>query len=146
MTLTDTGPLVALVDTGDDYNTVCEAQLPILSLPLVAPWPCFTEAMHLLNRAGGGAAQDELWEFVTRGFLIIHAPSEAEQARMRELMMKFRDTPMDLADAAVVAAAEALNAVRVFSIDSDFYVYRLADGTVLEVIPGPAAPRRKRRI
>ncbi len=34
MTLTGTGPLVALVDTGDDYNVSCEAQLRALSLPL----------------------------------------------------------------------------------------------------------------
>lgn len=145
MTLTDTGPLVALVDIGDGYNAACEAQLPSLSLPLVAPWPCFTEAMHLLNRAGGGSAQDELWALVTGGFLVIHAPNDTEQSRMRELMVKYRDTPMDLADAAVVAATEALSAIRVFSIDSDFYIYRLADGTALEVIPGPAASRKNRR-
>ena len=63
---------------------------------------------------------------------------------MRELMMKYRDTPMDLADAAVVAAAEALASTRVFSIDSDFYVYRLLNGVALEVMPGPAI-RQKRR-
>lgn len=77
MTLTDTGPLVALVDTGDAYNVSCEAQLRALSLPLVLPWPCFTEAMHLLNRAGGARGQDELWELVMDGFLVVHAPSDA---------------------------------------------------------------------
>lgn len=62
---------------------------------------------------------------------------------MRQLMVKYRDTPMDLADAAVVAA-EVLNAARVFSIDSDFYIYRLADGAALEVVPGPDHPRERR--
>ena len=138
MTLTDTGLLVALIDKGDDYHEACQAQLPGLSPPLVAPWPCFTEAMHLLNRADGHFAQQGLWELVTDNTLIIHASSLEEQARMRELMVKYSNVPMDLADAALVAAAEVLGAQRILSIDSDFYVYRLAGGTALEVVPGPA--------
>lgn len=145
MTLTDTGPLVGLIDEDDAYCASCTRILPTLTPPLVTPWPCFTEAMHLLFRAGGSAAQEKLWEYVTLGFLVIHAPSEAEQARMQQLMGKYRDTPMDLADASVVAAAEALGAASVFSIDSDFYVYRLANGTALEVLPGPHAATRKSR-
>ena len=94
--------------------------------------------MHLLNRADGHFAQQGLWELVTDNALIIHASSLEEQARMRELMIKYSNVPMDLADAALVAAAEVLGVQRVFSIDSDFYVYRLADGTALEVVPGPA--------
>ena len=51
------------------------------------------------------------------------------------LMEEYRDTPMDLADASVVAAAESRSLRRVFTVDSDFYVYRLKDGTALEVLP-----------
>ena len=49
-------------------------------------------------------------------------------------MEKYKDTPMDLADASLVAAAERLGLTRIFTVDSDFYVYRLADGTALEVV------------
>ncbi len=52
---------------------------------------------------------------------------------MRDLMATYRDAPMDLADASVVAAAEALSVRRVFTFDSHFYAYRLANGDVLEV-------------
>ena len=48
---------------------------------------------------------------------------------------------MDLADASLVALAETRGDGRVFSIDSDFYVCRLADGTALEVVPGPMPQR-----
>ena len=44
---------------------------------------------------------------------------------------------MDLADASLIAAAETLNLRQVFTIDTDFYIYRLSDGSALEVIPGP---------
>ena len=141
MTLTDTGPLVALIDKDDAYHAACTGFVLELPPPRVTPWPCFTEAMHLLNRAGSRPAQEKLWVYVSIGALKIHASSE-EQTRMRELMARYGNVPMDLADAALVAAAEVLDARRVFSIDSDFYIYRLADGTSLEVVPGPRRERR----
>ena len=49
-------------------------------------------------------------------------------------MAKYSDTPMDLADASLVATAETLGLRQVFTLDKDFYLYRLADGSVLEVI------------
>ena len=55
--------------------------------------------------------------------------------RMVELMETYRDRPMDLADASVVAAAEHLGMRRLFALDRDFYIYRLADGSTLEVVP-----------
>lgn len=50
-------------------------------------------------------------------------------------MDKYRDQPMDLADASLVAAVEHLGLRRVFTIDRDFHVYRLADGSALELVP-----------
>ena len=60
-TLTDAGPLVAIVDEGDPSHAVCMAQLPLLVPPMVTTWPCFTEAMYLAGSAGGHRAQDALW-------------------------------------------------------------------------------------
>ncbi len=57
-------------------------------------------------------------------------------------MEQYRDRPMDLADASLVALAETAGYTRIFSIDSDFYVYRLADGSALEVVPGPMSKGR----
>ena len=53
---------------------------------------------------------------------------------MRELMARYEDAPMDLADASLVAAAEALSLTRVFTLDRHFYAYRLAGGDALEVV------------
>ncbi len=49
-------------------------------------------------------------------------------------MAQYADLPMDLGDASLVAVAEARGYRTIFTIDSDFYIYRLADGTVLEVV------------
>ncbi len=51
-------------------------------------------------------------------------------------MEQYRDRPMDLADASLIALAETAGYTRIFSIDSDFYIYRLADGPALQVVPG----------
>lgn len=136
MTLTDTGPLVALINRNDPNHAACLAaakQLP--AAPLVTTWPCLTEAMYLLYRAGGHAAQAALWAWHHGGRLVLHDHTPAEIDRMVQLMGKYRDKPMDLADASIAAAAEQLGTRRVFTLDSDFRVYRLTDGSPFEIVP-----------
>lgn len=134
-TLTDTGPLVALINANDPYHEKANGILSRLpKVPLITTWPCLTEAMYLLFQAGGQAAQDELWQWVADGLLRLYLPDEDEWRRMRELMAKYQDAPMDLADASIVTAAEALTLTRVFTLDRHFYAYRLANGNMLEVV------------
>ncbi len=139
-TLTDTGPLFALVDPNGQTEQFarCEQTLATLPLPLVTTWPCLAEAMHLARRRGGWPMQELLGDMLRADQLRLHSPSEAEPVRVLTLMAQYRDRPMDLADASLVALAEASGYPRIFSIDSDFYVYRLADGRILEVAPGPS--------
>ena len=80
-------------------------------------------------------------DLIIAGILRLHVPSDEETLRTLELMKMYRDKPMDLADASLVALAETEGYTRIFSIDSDFYVYRLADGSALEVVPGPLKSR-----
>lgn len=37
-------------------------------------------------------------------------------------------------DASLVVVAESLDLRRVFMLDDDFYIYRLADGSTLEIV------------
>ena len=135
MTLTDTGPLVGIIDEDDKHHAACAAELPRLDAPMVTPWLCFTEAMYLLGESLGHSGQDDLWKLVDNGSLVIHESTPAERARMRELMAKYKDTPMDLADASLVAAAEVLGIRRIFTVDSDFVVYRLPGKQSFEIVP-----------
>jgi predicted nucleic acid-binding protein len=50
-------------------------------------------------------------------------------------MQQYHDTPMDLADASLVAAAEALNLRRIFTLDSHFLAYRFRGTHRFQVIP-----------
>lgn len=135
MTLTDAGALVALIDKNQPHNPQCRAAFARLSLPLVTTWSAFTEAMYLVYRLGGWVLQLTLWKYLENGVLHIHSHKETEHKRMQELMEQYRDTPMDLADASLVTAAEQLNLAHIFTLDSDFYVYRINDTDAFSVIP-----------
>lgn len=136
MTLTDTGPLVALINRNDPHHLECiEAAKRLPTGPLTTTWPCFTEAMYLLYKAGGHPAQATLWSMRENRRLLLHDASEAEVASMPLLMEKYRDLPMDLADASLVAAAASWKTSRVFTIDNDFRVYRDANGAAFDIFP-----------
>jgi predicted nucleic acid-binding protein len=136
VTLTDAGPLIALINRNDPNHGTCAAALSGLpSGPLATTWPCFTEAMYLLFRAGGFPAQQELWRLVADGRLILHDLSPTATLRSAALMEKYRDRPMDLADATLVALAESLSTEEVFTLDRDFHIYRLISGAPLRLIP-----------
>jgi len=136
MILADSGPLVALLDRRDPYHSEAVAAAAGLSAgPLLTTWPCFTEAMYLLGRAAGWAGQSELWGWVANGQVVIRGSGSDEATRMCELMAQYRDLPMDLADASLVTASEATGWRRVFSLDRHFRVYRLRDGSALDVVP-----------
>lgn len=135
MTLTDAGALVALIDKNQPQNPQCRAAFARLSLPLVTTWPAFTEAMYLVYRLGGWELQLALWKYIENGVLHIHSHKEAEHKRMQELMEQYRDTPMDLADASLATAAEQWDLSQIFTLDSDFYVYRINDTNAFSVIP-----------
>ena len=137
MTLTDAGPLVALVDDRQAQNQRCVAALAQIRLPMSTTWPAFAEAMYLLGRIGGWPMQDNLWNLVLDGSLMFHVSSPGEHTRMQALMERYRDRPMDLADASLVAAAETRSVNTIFTIDSDFYIYQLRNGQPFDVRPGP---------
>ena len=54
---------------------------------------------------------------------------------MAGLMEKYRDQPMDLGDASIVVVADTLGTKQVFTLDQDFHIYRLNDGSALDIVP-----------
>ncbi len=136
MTLTDTGPLVGLLDKNDPYHSICtEAASELPSGPMLSTWPCITEAMYLLGRSAGEEGQVALWNLLLHGLPELHETGRGEFSRMAELMDLYKDLPMDLADASLVSAAEATGRRKVFSLDNHLRIYQLQDGNYLEVVP-----------
>ena len=134
MILVDAGPLVALVDADDQFHKKCVAALRVVQEPLVTVWPPVTEAMYLLGDLP--RAQEALWEMLARGVLQLLPLDLSDVPRMRELMSKYADRPMDLADAALVRVAEREGIRKIFTVDrDDFSVYRLHGRVRPNIIP-----------
>jgi predicted nucleic acid-binding protein len=136
VTLTDAGPLVALIDADEADHEVCRLVLAGLRPPLLTTWPAFTEAMYLLSRAGGPTGQEALWKLALSGRLDIAELSRSALERSSRLMAKYANLPMDLADATLVALAEERGDRRVFTLDTDFRIYRLHGRQRFEIVPG----------
>lgn len=127
MILVDTGPLVGLSDPRDVAHRDARSRLSEITARLATTLPVLTEAFHLLDP--GSAEADHLRAFIINGGAAVHRPVDQELERAFELMETYRDLPMDLADASLVAAAETLGTRKIFTLDArDFGVYRIRRG------------------
>ena len=134
MILVDAGPLVAVVEPKDQHHLECAAALAALREPMGTVWPVLTEAMYLL--AKDLRASEAVWDMIARGAVQLLPLGPDDVPRMRELMRKYSDRPMDLAGAALIRVAEREGIRKIFTVDrQDFAVYRLHGALRLSIIP-----------
>lgn len=127
MIVVDTGPFVTLFDPKDPSHRRCREALKTFRDPLVTTVPVLTEAFHMLSPNSAGA--DRLRDFIARGGATVWSFDAASLERAFALMEQYADHPMDLADASLIVAAEALATTKVFTIDrQDFHTYRIRRG------------------
>lgn len=125
MVIADTGYWLALADRDDRYHAAAAAALTRLKEPLISTWPVMTETCHLLTRCLGPDSQRLFLGNYARGGFKVFDIEISHAERLIELMEKYRDLPMDLADASLVLLAEHLGHGRILSTDQrDFRTYR----------------------
>ena len=130
----DAGPLVALLDRGDPDHEASVAAFKAIRQPLITVWPAFTEAMYLLRSSWQG--QKALWSRLETDALGLAPLDELDAPRMRALMEKYRDLPMDLADAALVRVAERESLTQIFTLDRrHFSIYRPGRRRRFSIVP-----------
>lgn len=123
--LADTGFWLALANRRDRHHTTCVAALEKLDEPLVTTWPVMVETCHLLLARLGVQAELKFVASARDGGFQLFELREDHLSRICELMDRYRDLPMDIADASLVIAAEDLGSGRIFSTDErDFHTYR----------------------
>jgi len=120
--LVDTGVLVALIDPDTREHQWAREWARRLPQPFQTSEPVLTEAAFLLARDGFDA--DELFALAEKGVIQIGLHFEDERAALRELMARYRNVPMSLADATLVRLSELHRECRVFTLDEDFRIYR----------------------
>jgi predicted nucleic acid-binding protein len=136
MILTDAGPLIAILDRREQHHQACVDCLAELTGPMLTTWPAFSEAIYLLDEACDWPSQDALWQLVESGNIELAELGIDHRRRMRALMDKYQDRPMDLADASLVALAEERNLRDIFTLDqTDFGIYRVKGRHAFRVWP-----------
>lgn len=123
--LVDAGPLIALFDRDDAHHAAIKNLLRDTSGHLITTWPVLTETSHMLDF--DVRAQLDFYRWVAGGGVLVQELPVAVLERIMDLVEKYRDRPMDLADATLVVVAETLGIMEIISIDRDFDVYRTSD-------------------
>ena len=88
-------------------------------------------------------AEIDFLEWVVAGGVSIAELGNAELVGMVALIRKYRDLPFDFADASIAELAASIGVDQVLSIDSDFDVYRTAQGKPLKNLLGPGMRKRE---
>lgn len=130
--LLDTGPLVSFLAAGLRHHSWAVEQWKRLRPPLLTCEPVLTEAAFLLERERREA--DALFALLDRGVIRIALSVQEEQANLRALMHRYRNRPMSLADACLVRLSEIHMTGEVFTLDSDFRIYRRHGNRVVPVL------------
>jgi predicted nucleic acid-binding protein len=86
-----------------------------LSAPVETILPVLTEALYLLDFSR--TAVEAVFDLVETGALKVLPIGLDDLVRVRELMAKYSDIPMDFADACLVRVAEREAVVHVFTVD-----------------------------
>ncbi len=125
MIIADTGFWLALANLKDKYHQLATNKLNELKEPLITTHPVITETCHLLlNRLGNDAQYNfiQLWD---AGAFEVFDLKQSHAHRLKELMEKYADLPMDLADASLIILSEHLGHGRILTVDQrDFSIYR----------------------
>ncbi len=132
--LLDTGAFVALVDRSEKRYADCVAALDGWRGSIVTTEAVLTETLYLLGPRW--ASQKVCLEFFHRGGFLLVPSSPASLRRVSLLMERYRNVPMDFADATLVALGEELQTDVVFTLDHrGFSAYRLGQRKPFRMIP-----------
>ena len=120
--LLDTGVIVALLDRAERAHVRCTELIGSLAAQLFTCEAVIAESCYLLRDLRGAA--EAVLENVASGIFQIAFRLPASATAVRQLMRKYRDQEMDLADACLVHLASELRTGEILTLDSDFDVYR----------------------
>jgi uncharacterized protein len=125
MILADTGFWLALANRADAHHVRAKAALARHRGPYTTTWPVMTETCHLLASRLGTDAELAFVRSAALGAFEIFALERLHLPRVEVLMAKYRELPMDLADASLVILAEESGCGDILSTDArDFGAYR----------------------
>ena len=131
--LLDTSPVVAFIDSSDTNHLRCLDFLKNFNGILYSTEAVLTESLYLLNDYFSN--QKNCFEFFFNAVHLVPANKESLDRTMK-LMDKYQDTPMDFADATLVAMAEEIECATIFTLDRrGFETYRWGRNKPFKIFP-----------
>jgi uncharacterized protein len=132
--LLDTGVLVALLDRSEKNHERCVDFFKAFKGELFTTEPVLTETLWLLGSTI--KARQACIAFLLNGGATLVPQSKESLSRASVLMEKYKDVPMDFADATLVSLAEETNAVEILTLDRrGFGTYRIRGKTAFKIWP-----------
>jgi uncharacterized protein len=120
--LLDAGAIIAMLDRRESFHPVTASLVESLEVPLVTCEAVIVESCHLLRHIPG--AVDVILENVAEGLFEIPFQLSRETRGVLQIMRKYSDRRVDLADACLILLAEALGTGDILTLDRDFLIYR----------------------
>jgi predicted nucleic acid-binding protein len=132
----DSGAIYALYDADDRHHHAVSDALAAVQGPVIVPCVLLCEVDYLLREFLGVDAELDFLGSLEDGAFLLEPFTEADLARARELVERYRDLDLGLADAAVVATAERLHTVTILTVDErDFRAVRHRNGSPFVLWP-----------
>jgi uncharacterized protein len=132
--LIDTGAIIAILDRRDRWHDACSRAIRQLRLPALTSEAVLTEVFYLLGRTR--VDLEVAWNFIRSGPIQLATIHHAELAHIESLMSRYRDCPMDFADATLVYLAERESLPVILTIDrADFSTYRFGRRRRFQILP-----------
>jgi len=128
--LIDSGQLIALFDKSDAQHLSVLQFLKSFDGKLITTWSVLTEVSHMLDFNLN--VQLDFLKWVEMGGVEVYNIAQNDLSHIIEMMQKYTNVPMDLADATLMYVAHRENTKKILSIDSDFDIYRTLKSGFLE--------------
>jgi predicted nucleic acid-binding protein len=128
----DTGVLVALLDKREQFHKWATEQAQNLNPPFLTCEAVISETCFLLRSFHKGI--DAVLSMIEDEILQIDFSLSGEISIIKSSMNKYENVPMSLADSCLVRMSELIDNSVVFTIDSDFLIYRKKGKKVIPLI------------
>ena len=136
MILLDTSGLLSALDESQRHHDECATLLGEVSPPLLLSPFVLAELDYLLMRHVGQHAQTALLQEVARGAYQLESFGAADIARANEIVEKYADLEIGLADASIVVLAERHGVSDVLTLDQrHFRAMRIERRKRFKVLP-----------
>ena len=117
MIIVDTGFWLALANQKDSLHPLAKKQFQkLINEQFITTWCVVTETCYLLQKRVGIDAPKIFIHKISTRKLQVFDLKKSHCQRIEELMQKYRDLPMDLADASLVILAEELGSGQILSV------------------------------